>query len=390
MELKSINLLDLPITKISGEFVKLAENKNVIFPQILNQLSSNYSLNASDIYDGFYLNDKVIYIYKQENDIVLYNLNTLYQTPEFKGFCVFGSVYFVFYQNKCLVIDTVSDTAQTITLTIDNANQNILKVRQLTPQLFAIITSNPTTIHLFGLDSAGDIASASDGSTVNINSFSYASFSNPVINVDLINLENNLYLIGDDYTVLLKMDIKDIIYLQTEYTFNYRYIPFQDFENAGIKFVRETQSFYVFYNTVHNNFIYITKDMKNFYLGRETVFLTPNICFKLQENKFNIITDILQNEFLATANYHEINFRLETPYIVFKSATVKIPEVQFINQDRIATLTIEARYDNGYNIFSYGILYNKNNYRILNRGTDFVITLYSKQALRLEELSLWG
>jgi hypothetical protein len=390
MELKSINLLDLPITKISGEFVKLSENKNVIFPQILNQLSSNYSLNASDIYDGFYLNDKVIYIYKQENDIVLYNLNTLYQTPEFKGFCVFGSVYFVFYQNKCLVIDTIIDTAKTIILTIDNANQNIIKVKQLTPQLFAVITANPTTIHLFGLDSVGDIASASDGSTVNINSFFYASFSNPVINVDLINFENNLYLVGDDYTVLLRMNIKDIIYLQTEYAFNYRYIPFQDFENAGVKFIREFQSFYIFYNTVHNNFIYLTKDMKNIYFGRETVFLTPNLCFKLQENNFNIITDILQNEFLATTDYHEINFRLETPYVVLKSATVKIPEVQLTNQDRIATLTIEARYDNGYNIFSYGILYNKNNYRILNRGTDFVITLYSNNALRIEEFSLWG
>jgi hypothetical protein len=317
-------------------------------------------------------------------------LNTIYETPEFKGFCVFGSVYFVFYQNKCLVIDTQTNTAKTITLTIDNANLNILLVKQLTPQLFAIITSNPTTIHLFGLDSAGDIASALDGSTVNINSFSYASFSNPVVNVDLINFENNLYLIGHDYTVLLKMNIKDIIYLQTINTFNYRYTPFQEFENAGIKFIRETQSFYVFYNTVYNNFIYITKDMKNFYFGRETVFLTPNLCFKLQETNFNIITDILQNEFLPITNYHEINFKLETPYIVFKSAIVKIPEVQLTNQERVATLTIEARYDNGYNIFSYGILYNKNNYRILNRGTDFVITLYSRNALRLEEISLWG
>ena len=390
MDVKSLNLLDLPITKISGEFVKLNENKNVIFPQILKTLNSDYSLNAFDVYDGFYINDKVIYIYKQNTDKVLYNLNTIYETPEFKGFCVFGSVYFVFYQNKCLVIDTQTNTAKTITLTIDNANLNILLVKQLTPQLFAIITSNPTTIHLFGLDSAGDIASALDGSTVNINSFSYASFSNPVVNVDLINFENNLYLIGHDYTVLLKMNIKDIIYLQTINTFNYRYTPFQEFENAGIKFIRETQSFYVFYNTVYNNFIYITKDMKNFYFGRETVFLTPNLCFKLQETNFNIITDILQNEFLPITNYHEINFKLETPYIVFKSAIVKIPEVQLTNQERVATLTIEARYDNGYNIFSYGIIYNKNNYRILNRGTDFVITLHSQNALRIEELSLWG
>jgi hypothetical protein len=390
MELKSINLLDLPITKITGEFVKLNENKNIIFPQILKVLNSNYSLNASDIYDGFYLNNKLIYIYKQNTDKVLYNLNNKYDIPDFKGFCVFGNIYFVFYQNKCLVIDTTNDKVKTVNLTIDNTNQDIIKVKQLTPQLFTVITSNPTTIHLFGLDSVGDIASADDGATVNINSFSYASFSNPVVNVDLIYLENNLFLIGDDYTVLLKMEIKDIIYLQTLKTFDYRYTPFPDFGNAGIKFIRETQSFYIFCNTLYNSFIYITKDMKNYYFGRETVFLTPYVCFKLQETDFYIITDILQEEFISTNDYHEINFKLEISYVIFKSVVVKIPEVQISNTDRIASLTIEARYDNGYNIFSYGVIYNKNNYRILNRGTDFVITLHSNNALRLEELSLWA
>jgi hypothetical protein len=371
LELKSTNLLELPIIKITGEFVKLAENKNIIFPQILKVLNSDYSLNATDVYDGFYLNDKIIYIYKQTNDLVLYNLNTLYQTPNFNGFCVFGNVYYVFYQNKCLVIDTTTDKAKTITLTIDNANQNIVKVKQLTPQLFAIITSNPTTIHLFGLDSAGAIVSANDGDTVNINSFSYASFSNPVVNVDLLSFEENLYLIGDDFTVILKMHIKDIIYLQTLKTFDYRYTPFQEFENSG------------------NSFIYITKDLKNNYFGRETIFLTPNVCCKLQETNFYITTDVLQSEFLATTNYHEINFRLNTPYVIFKSATIKIPEVQKTDTDRIASMTIEARYDNGYNIWSYGILYNKSNYRLLARGDEFVITLHSNNALRVEEFMIW-
>jgi hypothetical protein len=389
VELKLIKPLELPIHKITGEFVKLAENKNVIFPQILKTLISNYSLNATDVYDGFYLNGKIIYIYKQIDDIVLYNLNTLYQTPNFNGFCVFGNVYYVFYQNKCLVIDTTTDKAKTITLTIDNANQNIIKVKQLTPQLFAVITSNPTTIHLFGLDSAGAIASADDGSTVNINSFSFTSFSNPVVNIDLLSFEENLYLIGDDFTVILKMHIKDIIYLQTLKTFDYRYTPFQEFENSGVVFVRETQSFFVFYNTLYNSFIYITKDLKNYYFGRETIFLTPNVCCKLQETNFYIITDILQSEFLITTNYHEINFRLNTPYLVFKYATIKIPEAQKTDTDRIASMTIEARYDNGYNIWSYGILYNKSNYRLLARGDEFVITLYSKNALRIEEFVIW-
>jgi hypothetical protein len=391
LELKPINLLELPITKITGEFIKLAENKNIIFPQIQNILNSDYSLNTPFVYDGFYLNNRLIYIYnRQDIDVVLYNLNTLYQTPDFKGFCVFGSIYFVFYQNKCLVIDTLSDKVKTLNLTIDNAYQNIIKVKQLTPQLFTIITSDPTTIHLFGLDSTGAIASADDGSTVNINSFSYSSFSNPVVNVDLIKLKDEIYLIGDDFTVLLNMHIKDIIYLQTKETFDYRYSPFQEFENSGIAFVKETQSFFVFYNTLYNSYIYITKDMKNFYFGEETIFLTPNVCFKLQDDNFYITSDILQNEFVITADYHEINFRLNTTYTIFKSASIKIPELQKEDTDRVASLTIETRYDNGYNIWSYGIIYNKSNYRILARGDEFVITLHSNNALRIEEFLLWA
>jgi hypothetical protein len=52
-------------------------------------------------------------------------------------------------------------------------------------------------------------------------------------------------------------------------------------------------------------------------------------------------------------------------------------------------MTIEARYDNGYNIWSYGILYNKSNYRLLARGDEFVITLHSNNALRVEEFVIW-
>jgi len=390
MNKNSINLLNLPITKITGEFVILNENKNVIFPQILQTFEASYSLNAFSVYDGFYLNNKIIYVFNQYGDKVLYNLNSLYNTPNFKGFCVFGNVYFTFYQDKCLVIDTKTDTVKTITLTIDNAVQGIVKVKQLTSQLFAIITNNPTTIHLFGLDSAGAIASATNGSTVNINSFSYATFSNPVHNIDLIYFDNKLYLLGDDYTVILNMDIKDIIYLQTIQTFNYRYTPFDEFENVGIKFVRETQSFYLFYHMLYNNYIYITKDLKNYYFGRETVFLTPDICFKLNEFKFYLITKILQSGFQLTTDYHEITFRLNLPYVVLKSAEIKMPEVQTDTPDRVATMTIEARYDNGYNIWSYGVLYDKSNYRILVRGEEFVISLYSTNALRIEGFNLWA
>jgi hypothetical protein len=319
---------------------------------------------------------------------VLYNLDRSFDVPNFNGFCVFGETYFIFYQDKCLIIDTVYDTAKVVSLTIDGSRMSILKVKQITPQLFAIITANPTTIHLFGLDSAGILASANNGDQVNLISFSYASFSNPTSNVDLISFKDTLYLIGDDYTVILNMNIKDIIYLQTQATYDYRYTPFQELENKGIKFIRETQAFYVFYNTLFNSYIYATKDFKNFYLGRDTVFLTPNVCLNSRDNNFYITTDLLQTDFKDFKSYHEINFRLSTPYLVFKSARIFIPETQQ-QSDRFASLIIEARYDNGYNIWSYGIMYNKSNYRLLARGTDFIITLKSNNALRLEEFVLW-
>ncbi|MBX0310247.1 MAG: hypothetical protein JHC31_00320 [Sulfurihydrogenibium sp.] len=384
----AVQLNELPITKITGEFAKLNESKHIIFPQILKSFNTTQTLNSFTFYDGFYLNNKIIYIYSQDKDKVLYNLNTVYEVPIYNGFCVFGSVYFVFYQNKCLVIDTRDDSHKTVNLTIDNSNQGIVKVKQLTPQMFAIITNNPTTIHLFGLDSAGAIASAKDGDTVNINSFTYATFSNPTFNIDLIYYDEKIYLIGDDYTVILDLEMKDLVYLITKETYNYRKTPFKELEDAGIKFIRETQSFYIFYNTVYNSYIYITKDFKDFYFGRETVYLTPEICFKIQGSSFYQITDLLQSEFAPITTYHEINFRLTLSYTVFQSLIINIPETQKGDNDRIATLNIEARYDAGYNIFSYGILYNRSNYRLLSRGEEFVISLYSNNAMRIENVVL--
>jgi len=378
----SINLLELPLTKITGEFVILSGNKNIIFPQILKTFETSYSLYSYAVYDGFYRNNKIIYVFNQHTDKVLYNLDKIYDTPDFKGFCVFGNSYFTFYQDKCLVINTDTDEAKVVNLNLNN----VVKVKQLTSQLFAIITSNPTTIHLYGLDTAGAIAS---GDTANLASFSYATFANPTSNIDLIYYDNKLYLVGDDYTVILNMDIKDIIYLQTLLTFNYRYTPFNDFESVGIKFIRETQSFYVFYNTLYNSYIYITKDMTNYYFGRETVFLTPDICFKLHETNFYLITELLQSEFqLPQTNYHEITFRLNLPYTVLKTAIIKIPEVQSDLSPRFATMTIETRYNNGYNIWSYGVMYSTGEYRILARGSEFVVSLYSENALRVEEFIL--
>jgi hypothetical protein len=383
-----MQLNELPITKITGEFVKLNENKHVIFPQILKTFDTSATLNSFTAYDGFYLNDKIIYIYSQDKDKVLYNLNTVYETPAYNGFCVFGSNYFVFYQDKCLVIDTRTDKAKTVNLTIDNDNQGIVRVKQITSQLFAVITVNPTTVHLFGLDSAGAIASAQDGDTVNINSFTYATFSNPTFNIDLIYYNNQLYLIGDDYTVIIELEMKDLVYLITKQIYNYRRTPFKELEDAGVKFIREMQSFYMFYNTVYSSYIYISKDFKDFYFGRETVFLTPEICFKIQGNTFYLITDILQSEFSPITSYHEINFRLTLSYTLFQSLIIDIPETQNSNDNRIASLTIEARYDAGYNISSYGILYNKSNYRLISRGNEFEISLHSNNAMRVENIIL--
>jgi len=383
-----LNLLQTPTTYISGDFVEINETSNIIFPQVLNSMTAVYSLNGVSVYDGYEINNQIYYAYNQSGtDQVLYSLSTVYQTPNFAGFCVFGTDYFTFYNsNSCLVINTTNNNSNTVSVQIDGAVQNIVKAYQITPQLFALVTTNPTTVYVMGLDSVGAIATASPSSTVSLTAFSYATFSNPTVNIDLINFNNILYLMGDDYTVLLKMQIKDLIYLQTETSFNYRFTPFQEYEKAGLKFLRETHSFYVFYNTLWSSFVYITKDLKNVYLGESTVYMTPNLCLNTINNTFYQFTDILQNDTVVIPSMHNISFRVDTPFTLLSQLFIDIPETEIQNSYTIATFNLETRYQNQYNNFSYNILYNYPTYRLGIRGSNFVCGLSSSLGMRITNM----
>ena len=383
-----LNLLQTPLPYISGDFAELNETANIIFPQVLNSMTANYSLNGVSFYDGYEINNQIYYAYNQSGtDQVLYSLSTVYQTPSFAGFCVFGADYFTFYNsNSCLVINTTNNNSNTVSIQIDGAVQNIAKAYQITPQLFALVTTNPTTVYVMGLDSVGAIANASPSSTVSLTAYSYATFSNPTVNIDIINFNNMLYLMGDDYTVLLKMQIKDLIYLQTEMSYNYRFTPFQQYEKAGLKFLRETHSFYVFYNTMWSSFVYITKDLKDMYFGENTVYLTPNLCLNITNNTFYQFTDILQNDISVIPSMHNISFKLDTPLSLLSQLFINIPETQIGNSSTIATFNIETRYQNQYNNFSYNILYNYPTYRLGVRGSSFVCGLSSSLGMRITEM----
>ncbi|DAD54681.1 TPA: conserved hypothetical protein [Aquificae Joseph's Coat Spring virus] len=398
-----LNLLKTPLPYISGDFVELNESANIIFPQVLNSTTAVYSLNGVSFYDGYEINNKIYYAYNQSGtDQVLYSLSTVYQTPNFAGFCVFGTNYFTFYNsNSCLVINTTNNASNTVSIQIDGATQNIVKAYQITPQLFALVTTNPTTVYIMGLDSVGAIANASPSSTVSLTAYSYATFSNPTVKIDLVNVNNLkftleygyppinvLYLIGDDYTVVLKLDIRDLIYLQTVESFNYRFTPFQQYEKAGLKFMRETHSFYVFYNTLWSSFVYITKDFKNMYLGENTIYITPNLCLNITNNTFYQFTDILQNDTIVIPSMHNISFRVDTPLTLLSQLFIDIPETQIGNSSTIATFNIETRYQNQYNNFSYNILYNYPTYRLGVRGSSFVLGLSSSLGMRITNMVL--
>jgi hypothetical protein len=383
-----LDLLKTPLPYISGDFVELNESANIIFPQVLNSMTAVYSLNGLSFYDGYEINNQTYYAYNQSGtDQVLYSLSTVYQTPSFAGFCVFGTNYFTFYNsNSCLVINTTNNNSKTVSIQINGAVQNIVKAYQITPQLFALITTNPTTVYVMGLDSVGAIANASPSSTVSLTAYSYATFSNPTVNIDLVNVNNTLFLMGDDYTVLLKLMIKDLIYLQSEQSFNYRFTPFQEYEKAGLKFIRETHSFYVFYNTLWSSFVYITKDFKNMYFGENTVYITPNLCLNITNNTFYQFTDILQNDTSVIPSTHNISFKIDIPLSLLSQLFIDIPETQIGNSSTIATFNIETRYQNQYNNFSYNILYNYPTYRLGVRGSSFVFGLSSSLGMRITNM----
>jgi len=375
-----IDLTKLPLVNMKGDAVYLSEEGFIVFPKVVSQREIALTTLPNNFVEGFVLNDKVFMVLSRESVYDVLYENTLTTHTKFAGVVVFGDVIFCFVDdNKCLVINTATDQIKTITI---SEPSNIVYVYQISAYLFAVITTPPTTVYIYSLDDAGGIATANDGDTITLPANTYGVFANPKVNPRLVKKDDLLYLIGEDATVLLSLQISDLIYLRTEETALQQISPFPELEAQGFEFVRETQNFYLFRNTLFNSLMWISKGNKRIYFSTNYLYLSQHhvvydrALYTLQDvidpTKPNIP---LQKEFTVKFKKNNLN-------------GIGLEVLETTNYD-LGHMTVLSRFLDFENFFNYHLRATQTTYRLAVRGEEFVVSLFTDTACRIRSFQAW-
>jgi len=376
----AVDLTKLPIVNVKGNVVYLSEEGFIVFPQIVRQRYLEITTLPNNFVEGFVLNGKVFLVLGRNDLYDVFYEGTLQTYAKFIGVVVFGDVIFCFVDaNRCLVINTTTDEVKTITI---SEPSNIVYVYQISAYLFAVITTSPTTVYIYSMDDAGSIATASDGSSITLPAYSYGVFANPKVNPRLVKKDNLLYLIGDDATVLLSLQISDMIYLRTEETTLQKINPFPEFEEQGIEFVRETQNFFLFRNSLFNSFIWVSKGNKRIYFSTNYLYLSQH--HLLYDKNLYTLQDVIGLE--------QPNIPLQKEFAVkFKKnglngISLEVSETTDYDLGHMAVL---SRFLDFQNFYNYYVRATRTNYKMAIRGEEFVVSLYTDQACRIRSFQAW-
>jgi hypothetical protein len=376
----AIDLTKLPIVNMKGDAVYLSEEGFIVFPQAVRQRYLEISTLPNNFVEGFVLNDKAFLVLSRDNLYDVFYEYTLRTYNKFAGVVVFGDVIFCFVDNnKCLVINTATNEVKTIMI---SEPSNIVYVYQLSAYLFAVITTPPTTVYIYSMDDAGRIATATDGSTITLPAYSYGVFANPKINPRLVKKDDLLYLIGDDATVLLSLQVSDLIYLRTEETFLQRICPFPEFEEQGIEFVRETQNFYLFRNSLFNSLVWISKGNKRIYFSTNYLYLSQH--YVVYDRNLYTLQDTIDPDKPHIPLQKEFTVKFKKNWL--NGISIEVLEA---TEYDIGHMVVLNRFLDFQNFFNYFVRATWTNYRLALRGEEFVVSLYTDQACRIRSFQVW-
>jgi len=376
----ALDLTKLPIVNMKGDAVYLSEEGFIVFPQVVRQRYLEINTLPNNFVEGFVLNGKVFLVLSRNTLYDVFYENTIRTYYKFAGVVVFGDVIFCFVDNnKCLVINTATDEVKTIAI---SEPSNIVYVYQLSAYLFAVITTPPTTVYIYSMDDAGRIATATDGSTITLPAYSYGVFANPKINPQLVKRDDLLYLIGDDATVLLSLQISDLIYLRTEETSLQRICPFPEFEEQGIEFVRETQNFYLFKNSLFNSLVWISKGNRRIYFSTNYLYLSQH--YVVYDRNLYTLQDIIDPDKPHIPLQKEFTVKFKKNWL--NGISIEVLETTEYDIGHMAVL---SRFLDFQNFFNYTVRATRTNYRLALRGEEFVVSLYTNQACRIRTFQAW-
>jgi hypothetical protein len=376
----AIDLIKLPLVNVKGDTVYLSEEGFIVFPQIVRQKYLEITTLPTNFVEGFVLNDKVFLVLSRGDLYDVFYENRVITYHRFAGVVVFGDVIFCFVDNnQCLVINTATDQIKTITI---SEPSNIVYVYQISAYLFAVITTPPTTVYIYSMDDAGSIAIANDGDTITLPAYSYGVFANPKVNPRLVKRNDILYLLGEDATVLLSLQISDMIYLRTEETALQKICPFAEFEVQGFEFVRETQNFYLFKNTLFNSLMWLSKGNRRIYFSTNYLYLSQN--HVIYDNNLYTLQDIIDP--------HQANLPLAKEFTVkFKKNGLNGISLELLETTDydLGHMVVVSRFLDFQNFFNYHLRATRINYRLVLRGEEFIVSLYTDQACRIRSFQAW-
>jgi len=374
------DLTKLPIVDVKGNMVYLSEEGFIVFPQVVHQRDLEITTLPNNFVEGFVLNNKVFLVLSRDSLYDVFYENTIRTYTKFAGVVVFGDVVFCFVDNnRCLVINTATDEVKTIIILEPS---NIVYVYQLSAYLFAVITTSPTTVYIYSMDDAGSIATANDEESITLPAYSYSVFANPKTNPKLVKRDNLLYLIGDDATVLLSFQISDMIYLRTEETVLQKISPFPEFEEQGVEFVRETQNFFLFKNSLFNNLVWISKGDKRVYFSTNYLYLSQQ--YMLHGRNLYTLQDVIDPELP--------NILLQKEFTVkFKKSGlngISLEVLETTDYD-LGHMVVLSRFLDFQNFFNYYVHATRTHYRLAVRGEEFIVSLHTDQACRIRSFQAW-
>jgi hypothetical protein len=376
--MEALSLTDLPIVNMKGDLVCLTENKYILFPQVVRSRSIVDRVFYSNYVNGVLLNDKVFMVLYSAGLYKVIYRNTVSTFLKIHGVVIFGETIFVFVDdNKCFVINTLTDETKLVQIL---APSNIVHVYQLTTYLFAVVSSPPTTVYIYSMDDAGNIATAT--SSVSLPSYSYGVFANPKVNPKLLKKGDIVFLYGEDATVLLSLQVSDLVYLRTEDTVLQKTFLFPELEEQGIEFVSETVNFYLFKNSLFNNYIWLNKGDNKIFFSTNYIYLSSQ--HVVYDNNLYYIQDTITST--------KPNILLDKELTVkFKAKNLDriFIEVLETTDSNIGNLGVLSRYLDGQNFFNYFVKDYQTVYRLGLRGEEFVVSLYTNQACRIRSFQAW-
>lgn len=351
---KALSLLEQPLHNHWGDGSILKDN-TLTFKGIKSISTVEAGL-IGEIIDICYSNN--VFVFCFADGIIIHNLasnDITVPISKFNGSVSVGSFIYIFDINSVIEIDTSARQYSVKTITINNTNLNIDCVVQPLPQVFFLVTLNPTTLYMFDVFSLPTI-----NSSINLIPTNYITLPQPKANINISTQKDLIYVYGEGGTSVVNLPSLNVLYFSAKQYFPYKFSGY-DTETDTIQFIRHGYSFDRYWNKARSVNLFIPRinsETNPIYFGASYFFITTDILFDISNRNILYLDDF---NTIQPANFrHSVyldftsitklfNIRYNIDYIY--SETVNQPKLHITT--RMKNATYQKVYRTQYNVTEY-------------------------------------